>query len=115
MFQIKGKLSKIGNTQQVSDKFSKREFVVVVTEQGKDGKDYSTPVKLQTTNAKTSVLDNFKVGQEVSVSFNLRGFEAKSGEVYTNLDAWKIDSLSAPQPSGFNSPSGFESSDEPPF
>ena len=91
MFQIKGKLSKIGSTQQVSDKFSKREFVVVVTEQAKDGKEYSTPVKLQTTNAKTSVLDNFKAGQEVTVNFNLRGYEAKSGEVYTNLDAWKIE------------------------
>ena len=103
MFQVKGKLSKIGSTQQVSDKFSKREFVVVMTENWKDGKQYSNPVKFQTTNAKTSLLDNFSIGEEVAVNFNLRGFEAKSGDVYTNLDAWKIEAVKTFNPNSFNS------------
>lgn len=85
-YNISGKIKSIGNTETFGTKgFQKRVFVLEVV----DGK-FTNIVPLEFTKDKCSLLDNFSVGQEVSVEFNLRGSEY-NGRVFLNAQAWKIE------------------------
>jgi len=89
-YTITGKLSLISNTQQVTDKFAKREFVVSVL----DGQ-YEQLISLQFSQDKCTLLDSYKIGQEVTVSFNLKGrkWTDKQGndKYFNTLEAWRIE------------------------
>ncbi|SET32057.1 DUF3127 domain-containing protein [Hymenobacter actinosclerus] len=101
-YEATGRLHEIFDEQQVSEKFRKREFVLEVI----DGQ-YPEHIKFQTVQDKTALIDPFKVGDEVKVSFNLRGrgFN-KNGQMlyFTNLEAWRIENsaggAAAPQQGG---------------
>lgn len=94
-FKMKGVIKVIKPTQQVSEKFSKREFVVTDLSEAQ----YPQDISFEFTQDKTALLDSFGVGQEVEVSFNLRGREWASpqGEVkyFNTLNAFKIDAIGA--------------------
>jgi len=89
MGQEKGKLHLILATEQVTEKFKKREFILEI------GDQYKEYPKFQLVNDKCSLIEHFIEGQEVTVSYNLRGkpFKNKQGQdvYYTNLDAWKVE------------------------
>ena len=77
--------------QQVTDSFRKREFALEID----DGR-YTQTVKFQLVQDKTALLDDFEVGQQVRVHFNLRGREyarKSDGETdyWTNLECWRIE------------------------
>jgi hypothetical protein len=99
-FKLTGTINVIGEKQQVSDKFSKREFVVTINREDK----YPQDISMQMTNDKCDVLNSFMEGQDVEVSFNLRGraWTNPQGEVkyFNTLEAWRIElsnsSASAP-------------------
>ena len=99
-YDATGRLHEIFDEQQVSEKFRKREFVLEVV----DGQ-YPEHIKFQTVQDKTSLIDPFKVGDEVKISFNLRGrgFN-KNGQMlyFTNLEAWRIEPTSGAAPAGGN-------------
>jgi hypothetical protein len=86
-----GKLHTIFETKQVSERFTKREFVVELN----DNPKYPQAVLFQLTGDRCTQLDNFKVGDEVRIDFSLRGREWKSpsGEIkyFNSLDCWKIE------------------------
>lgn len=88
-FKVSGVVKTIQDTVNVSDKFSKREFVLTLPGQ------YPQHVSFQMTQDKCSVLDGYSVGQNVTVAFNLRGREWTSpqGEVkyFNTLEAWRIE------------------------
>ncbi|MDB4443081.1 MAG: DUF3127 domain-containing protein [Saprospiraceae bacterium] len=126
-FEAEGKLYKKMDIQQVTDTFKKREFVVEMV----DGA-YTQLVKFQMVQNNCEKLDGFNEGDEVKVTFNLRGREWTSpqGEVkyFSTLDAWKIDSqtgtsvqqaapASAPTniPSPTDAPPAAQSNDDLPF
>lgn len=92
-FKMKGVIKVIKPTQQVSEKFSKREFVVTDLSEAQ----YPQDILFELKQDKTSLLDNFMQGQEVEISFNLKGREWTSpqGDVkyFNTLDAFKIDAL----------------------
>lgn len=94
-FKMKGVVKVIRPTQQVSEKFSKREFVVTDLSEAQ----YPQDILFELKQDKTSLLDNFMQGQEVEVSFNLKGREWTSpqGDVkyFNTLDAFKIDAIGA--------------------
>ena len=98
-FQLTGKLKKIDSIVQVSEKFSKREFVIT-----DESSQYPQDVLFQATQDKCTLLDKFNVGDTVQASFNLRGREwtSPTGEVkyFNTLEAWRIEggqaSASAP-------------------
>ncbi|HEY4056760.1 MAG TPA: DUF3127 domain-containing protein [Kofleriaceae bacterium] len=89
-FDTVGRLHVAYETKKVSEKFSKREFVVEVA----DGK-YPQFVLFQLTGDRVSVLDDFKEGDQVRVTFNVRGREWRNpqGEVkyFNSLDVWKLE------------------------
>ncbi|UOQ77458.1 DUF3127 domain-containing protein [Hymenobacter sp. 5516J-16] len=88
-YEATGRLHEIFDEQQVSEKFRKREFVLEVV----DGQ-YPEHIKFQLVQDKTALIDSYKVGDEVKISFNLRGrgFN-KNGQMlyFTNLEAWRIE------------------------
>jgi hypothetical protein len=92
-FKMKGVIKVIRQTQQVSEKFSKREFVVTDISDDK----YPQDIMFELKQDKVTFLDNFGKGQEVEVSFNLKGREWTSpqGEVkyFNTLDAFKIEAI----------------------
>jgi hypothetical protein len=91
--QVAGKIVAIMPTQVVSEKFSKREFVVETPDQ------YPQQILFQLTQDKCSLLDSLKVGQEIDVHLNIRGrsWQNPQGETkyFNTLEAWKIDVLGA--------------------
>jgi single-strand DNA-binding protein len=88
-YDVTGRLHEIFDEQQVSEKFRKREFVLEV----QDGQ-YPEQIKFQLVQDKTALIDPYKMGDEVKVTFNLRGrgFN-KNGQMlyFTNLEAWRIE------------------------
>ncbi len=98
-FDVVGKLHVAYETKQVSERFSKREFVLEVA----DGK-YPQFVSFQLTGDRVSVLDDFHVGDQVRVTFNLRGREWRNpqGEVkyFNSLDVWKLEAARANESRG---------------
>jgi len=94
-FKMKGVVKVIRQTQQVSDKFSKREFVVTDNSDDK----YPQDIMFELTQDKTLLLDSVMEGQEVEVSFNLRGREwrSPSGDIkyFNTLNAFKVDTVGA--------------------
>lgn len=100
MYKSKGVVKTIGPTVNVTEKFSKREFVIEL----KDGM-YPQSIQFQMAQDKCSLLDTVGVGQEVEVSFNLRGREwtdpkTNQVKVFNTLDAFRVEAVSssAPQP-----------------
>lgn len=83
MYELKGTIKRIFDTQTFSSGFTKREFVVTT-----DG-DYPQDIKLSFFKDKTSLLDAYAEGQRVNVNFDLRGNEYKE-RFYVDLNAWKI-------------------------
>jgi hypothetical protein len=85
-----GKLRAIFETKQFSERFSKREFVLELV----DGK-YPQTVLFQVTGDRCASLDQFQIGDEVRLEFNLRGREWKSPQgdtkYFNSLDVWRIE------------------------
>lgn len=97
-YELTGKIYEIYPTEQKSDRFRKREFIVEKSETSGD-RTFTDYVKFQATNDKCDMLDRVKVGDEVKVSFNIKGnrWENRDGQVsyFTNLDAWRVEAGSA--------------------
>ena len=89
MYTLKGEVKVISETRQVSEKFKLREFVITDA-----SGQYPQVIQFQASQDKVDLLDNFNPGDQVEVSFNLRGREWTNpqGEVkvFNTLDAWKI-------------------------
>ena len=96
---IKAKLVEIFDTTRVSDKFQKREFVVEYAE----NPSYPEYIKFELIQDKCSLLDQYSVGQEVQVHFNLKGrkWTDPQGTVkyFNSLQAWKIAAAGTPEQS----------------
>jgi hypothetical protein len=95
-----GKLHTIFETKQVSERFTKREFVVEIA----DNPKYPQTVLFQLTGDRCSQLDGMTVGDQVTIEFSLRGREWKSpsGDIkyFNSLDVWKLEPARANQGRG---------------
>jgi hypothetical protein len=84
---IKGNIHLIGETETVGNNgFTKRLVVIETQEQ------YKQTIPVDFVKDKTSVLDNYEVGDTVDVSVNVRGNEY-NGKYYVNLQGWKIEKI----------------------
>jgi hypothetical protein len=88
--EIKGKVFEIGNIENVNEKFKKRELILEYAE----NPEYVEYIKFEATQNKVDLLNTLRVGDEVEISFNLRGrgWKDKSGKQnYTNnLVIWRV-------------------------
>jgi len=93
--QIAGRIHKIKDTKQVTERFRVREFVLALREDS----DYPQLVLFQLIGNRCDKLNDFRVNDQVSVEFDVRGREWTSpkGEVryFNSLDVWEIQSEGA--------------------
>lgn len=105
-----GRIHALFDTQQVTERFRKREFVVELA----DNPRYPQFVQFQLTGDRCENLDGFEAGDEVKVEFSLRGREWTSpkGEIryFNSLDVWTIEKLGG----GGGGPDPFGGSDDIP-
>jgi hypothetical protein len=105
-FELTGTLKVLEDLQTFASGFTKREFVIEVP----DGK-YPQMVKFETVRDKIDQLNTLSIGDELKVTFDIRGNEYK-GRYYVNLNAWKIESSGGG--SGGGDDSGAAPDDPPP-
>jgi|TARA_R100001530_G_scaffold1562_1_gene2854 hypothetical protein len=87
--QISGVIEEIFDTHEYSEKFKKREFVL----EHAPNPQWPEHLKLEFINQKTDLLDQYKVGDQVDCSINLKGrkWENDNGSGYVvSLQCWKI-------------------------
>ena len=113
-FELVGKLAEIFPTEQKSERFRKREFIIENTTNIGD-RTITDLIKFQCTGDKCDMLNKYKAGDQVKVHFNIRGNKwENAGRVayFTNLDAWRIESAGEnnpysqdlPQDQGYSAP-----------
>lgn len=83
-YELSGKIKLIQEAKTFDSGFTKREMVVTVD----DGR-YPQDINLEFVQDKTSLLDSLHPGQEVTVSFDIRGREY-NGRYFNNLQGWKV-------------------------
>jgi single-stranded DNA-binding protein len=87
--EVSGIIKKIGDVQEISASFKKRELVVTTEEQ------YPQHLAIEFVQDKTDILNQYQPGDKVTVGINLRGREWTSpqGEVkyFNSIQGWRID------------------------
>lgn len=99
--ELQGTIKFIGQTEQVSPTFQKRD-VVIMTE---ESSQYPQPILVQFTQAKCDELNTYQVGQQATISVNLRGKEyqdKQTGQMkyFNTIQGWKIASVGIQAPQG---------------
>lgn len=97
--EVQGKIKKIDETKTYGNNgFRKREMVVTTEEQ------YPQHILVEFVQDKCAMLDNYKVGQQVKISINLRGREwvSPQGETkyFNSIQGWRIENLQSSAPQG---------------
>lgn len=94
--EVTGKIKVINAEQQVSASFKKRELVVTTDEQ------YPQHIMIEFTQDKCDLLNNYKSGDAVKVSINLRGREwvNPQGETkyFNSIQGWRVEKVQAEAP-----------------
>ena len=91
---ITGKLHFVEDTKQVSDSFKRRSFVVEYV----DNPLFPQYVSFELTQDRVGAIDAFKIGENIEVTFNLRGREYDKDGVkkyFNTLEAWMIKEAAA--------------------
>ena len=102
MFELTGTLKLKKDEQKVSDSFKKRELVVT-----DNSSQYPQYVTFQLTQDRCSLADNINPGDEVKISFFIRGREWKDPngvmKYFNSLDVYRMEKTNSPaQQSGGN-------------
>jgi hypothetical protein len=88
---IDGKILEIFETQEIKESFRKREFILEYAE----NPQYPEFLKFELIQSNCDQLDQMNAGDEVAVSFNLKGrkwTDPKGDTKYFNsLQAWRIE------------------------
>lgn len=106
--EIKGTVIHIGEVEQVTDKFSKQ----IIAIEYNDGK-FDQKIGLEASSDKQyQEISKAKVGDEVNISFNLRGREW-NGKYYNTLALWKVEVLG--QATVLDTPTAAPIDDDLPF
>ena len=88
--EVQGSIKVIGEVQEISATFKKRELILTTDEQ------YPQTLSVEFIQDKTDLLNNFEVNQSVKVGINLRGREWENPETkelkyFNSIQGWRID------------------------
>ena len=95
-YELTGKLIEKYETIQRKETFKTREFVIEKSDDI-NGRIITNYVKFQCVQDKTAMLDKYNIGDVVKVFFNIKGTKwSKDGRdsYITNLDAWRMETVS---------------------
>ena len=91
MNTIKGKVIVKNDTIKVTEKFSKRTFVI------EEPGDYPQLIEVELQQDKCNLIDSIQVGQVIEAHYNLRGrsWTNPQGEVkyFNTIVVWKVDAM----------------------
>ena len=90
--EVQGSIKVIGEVQEISATFKKRELVVSTDEQ------YPQTLSIEFIQDKTELLNKFEIGQNIKVGINLRGREwenpqTKEIKYFNSIQGWRIELL----------------------
>ena len=93
MYTLKGELKTIKDKVNITDSFSKREFVVT-----DNSGQYPQHIIFELIQDSCGVIDSYKVGDMIEVYFNIRGREwvspSKEVKYFNTFNAWEITEMS---------------------
>ena len=98
-YEINGKLIFKEDTQHISEKFQKREFVIEV--ENEKNPQWNDFVKIQLIQDRCDLLENISLNENIKVYFNVRGRKWENqGKVsyFTNLEGWRIEKMTQEAP-----------------
>ena len=112
--EIRGKVHEIGAIQQVTESFKKRDLIVAYAE----NPQFVEYIRFEATQDRVNIFDNLSLGEEIEVSFNLRGrpWTNKDGVTtyFNSLVAWRVtkvtNAAAASAPSYADMPSAIDMS-----
>ena len=88
--KLTGTIKLIGETKEVGNNFMIRSLVLTTDDQ------YPQTIQVEFIKDKTYLLDNYNVGDSISIDINIRGREwtSPTGEVkyFTSISGWRIES-----------------------
>lgn len=98
-YQAQGVIHSIGDTTEYGKNgFTKREFVIKLTGEGENG-DYPNHIALELIKDKCGLIDGYKLGDEITVHFNLSGRlwsgNGRPEKCFTSLQVWRLESLAS--------------------
>ncbi len=108
-YELTGKIKLLQDTKTFDSGFTKREMVVVVD----DGR-YPQEINLEFVQDKVSLLDDLQPGQQVTVTFDIRGREY-NGRYFNNLQGWRVvvdDGSNGGDPGGWEQDPGLPPDDD---
>jgi hypothetical protein len=97
MYEASGTVKMIGEVQSFASGFTKREFVVTTAND-----KYPQDLKFEVVKDKCAMLDTYSTGDEVQVTFDIRGNEY-NGKYFVNLSCFKLQGGSSGTGSGGSS------------
>ncbi len=97
--ELQGTIKKITDIQTFASGFQKREMILLTEEQ------YPQPISIEFLQDKADLLNNFREGEKVKVSINIRGREWTSPQnevkYFNSIVGWRIEKLES---SSFDEP-----------
>lgn len=84
-FEVEGRLHKKFDTENKTDSFQAREFVIEI-----NNGNYPQFIKFQLTQDRCPLIDSYNEDEQIKVHFDLRGREW-NGRYFTNLNAWRVE------------------------
>ena len=113
-FTIEGTLYAKFDEERVSERFSKREFVLEI----EDG-NYPQYPKFQLTQDRCVLLDPYQKGDKIRLQFDIKGrpYTRQDGTTayFTNLNVWRIEPVAAADDAGNPSGGGRDEFGAPPL
>lgn len=114
--QAIGKLEEVHETVKRTETFQVREFVLEIQSQNSQ---YSEHVLFQLTNNRTTLIDQFQVGQEIVVDFDLSGrkWTNPEGKVvfFNRLNVWRISPYTPQAAMGYQQPPAYQQQYQQPY
>jgi single-strand DNA-binding protein len=90
-YKLKGKLIVKAEPRQFSEKFRVMDFVIETQDE-----KYPQKIQFQILNDRIQEMDKFLLGEELEISFDVRGREyaapGKDTKYYNSLNAYKVES-----------------------
>lgn len=98
-YAVTGTIHSIDETREYgSNGFTKREFVIKLTGEGENSA-YPNHIALELIKDKCSLIDQFAIGDEIKVRFNLSGRLWSGGnkgeKCFNSLQAWRLEAVAA--------------------
>lgn len=93
--ELTGTIKLIKKEQKISEKFSKREFIIETSEK------YPQLIQLELQGDKCDLIEPYTIGEEILCSLNIRGraWENPQGETkyFNTITVWKIQNSNGQQ------------------